>query len=344
MHVSRKQHRHRPPPCCVFRADPVIAACTSSTPRHAGPDPRALAPRASHRRRTSSQSLLPWPSHRDLRLCGLVSFGAHSCSGGPQTLARAPLPLSFSDGGAFDFPVAAMRDEITMARLTHHCTADAAAPPTSPAAAFLACCQHVLQRILPTRAQPTGATPCGRANSALRLCMLQPVFSYDSYGSGSLPDSPAHGHALSRHSAQLDRDFHLESLAHSDLLHSNVSVPFGRGGDPAGLHSLLASEGGEPRSDSLPTVPSMGAVQEGGAPGPPPAGALRAMVLLAASFGQRFRSFGRRPAASRAPGMRTSSDWYKSASGRWRSALALQHGLWPFGRGCGLLAAAEGTV
>lgn len=284
---------------------------------------------------SSNQPLLAWPSRRDLRRCGLVSFGGHSCAGGNIHSTGTPRGISFAEGGAFDFPIEAMRDEYAMLELADRSTRPAR-PPGGPASAFLSGCSNLLMRLSPTRAAaaprraPPAARPClhSLASAAPHVAGLHQAACRGT--SDSLPDSPAFCSASSLRSIRADSDCQLEDLMHSALLRANASVPFGRTVDPASLQGILTSDTGEVHEDGPPSVPSGGALHGSDAPARP-AGGLRGIVRYAWSFQQRLSSFGRPSGARRVSGgaRRVTADWLRSPSIS-RGSTSMQRGLWPF--------------
>lgn len=264
-----------------------------------------------------------------------MSFGGHSCAGGTLPQARAQRVISFTEGGAFDFPVAAMRDEYAMLELVDRSNRPATTP-AGPALAFLSGCGTLLRRLSPTRHTATSGHGPTRTQSRLHtLASAAPHIAGLHQAacrgaSGSLPDSPPFCRTHSLHSIETDSDFPLENLRHGDLLRANPSVPFGRTVDPASLQGILTSDTGEFHDDGPPSVPSGGALHGSDAPGKPP-GALRGIARYAWSFRQRLSSIGRACSGRRVSGggRRVSTDWLRNPSVT-RGSAHMQPRLWLF--------------
>lgn len=291
----------------------------------------------------AQDSFQAWPSGREFRRCGLESFGSHSDAGVLASRNARPQHLSFLDGGAFDFPVNAMREEYTLMELVRrsteepdtprgplaavfsrlrkwaggNCSEDpSAAPP--PAAPVAAAYPHSLTTTKPRVAQDS--VPPGRR------------FMRDSAG-GSLVENTSRSIPHSLWSLQPDGDFPLENLVYCDLLCANASVPFGHTADPAMLRRLLCSDTGEWGEEELPAAP-VPCGQEANHALKPPARGIRAMLLGARKLPERLSFAGRSSMARQTFGgaRRATSEQLQSfrRSFRRNSSSTAQHRVWSF--------------
>eukprot|EP00892_Ulva_mutabilis_P009797 jgi/Ulvmu1/718/UM010_0090.1 len=287
VYMSEQSHAHGAPPPLFAAQPPARQSASAAGTAH----PEALPPR---------------PALRDMRRCSLVSMGAHSVV---DLRSMWLQQLNFADGGAFDFPVDAMRDEVSflelqqdpippIAALLNHartwvCRAAATLRPARSTSHSTAQ-QHTLASTAP---EVVCAAAAHRSSGS---AVHRP---YNSAG-GTLPDEPSHSMSFTRSlwNLQQDSDFPLENLMQCDLLCANTSVPFGHCLDPAGLRGLLCSDTGEFLDEEVPAA----ALSKGGAESvaEKPLGGLRGlrgMLVHARRLPQRFSLLARFSFNSRPP-------------------------------------------